>query len=205
MPVSPTSLLNLRPPWTSETTPARGRTTIGKTIEEWCNQLGHQELDQEELRAIVRATKGVPVPKQAAALRLLRMAEAPDLADFEPYLDGSMTLADVRASGTPTEAVKKAKVKTRTDANGNTEVEREIELYDRSGPDFDRVMDRTAGGVVQAMKTIQADSLGYDPASLEELGRLGLAVGVPWEKLPAPVRAVTPKPVVSTVVETERK
>jgi hypothetical protein len=97
--------------------------------------------------------------KRTAAERMIRTLEAGDLADFAPYLAGEKSLAELKAAGVNTEIVKKAKVKVRTTENG-TETEREIELFDRAGADFDRVLDRTEG---KPRQTMEIENAGTAP------------------------------------------
>jgi hypothetical protein len=62
----------------------------------------------------------------------------------------------MRAGGVNTEVVGKAKAKRRTFTTESgeqvTEEEREIELYDRAGADFDRILDRTLGEPTQPVQ-----------------------------------------------------
>jgi hypothetical protein len=113
------------------------------------------DLTEEDLRRIGRNRKETSA-RRSAAERVLRLMEAPDLADFAGLLRGENNLEDLRAMGVNTEAVKKFKQKTRRVpiGEGETEevIEREIELYDRAGSDFDRVLDRTAGKPAQAIQ-----------------------------------------------------
>jgi hypothetical protein len=111
-----------------------GRKTAGATIREWFNSLAEQQLDEDALRAVAR-DKRAPWPKRAAAERILRTLEAGDLADFEPYLRGEMTLEQLREAGRNTELLKRAK----TGAKG----QREVELHDRAGADIDRIIGHT--------------------------------------------------------------
>jgi hypothetical protein len=124
------------------------------TIREHINLLAAKGLTEKQLRKAAR-DRGAPWTQRAAAERILRTLEMGDLADFDPVLDGTMTLAQIRDTGVNTEVVKKCKVKIRTTEEPGkppvTEVEREIELYDRAGSDFDRVMDRTEGRPKQAV------------------------------------------------------
>lgn len=122
----------------------------GYTIQERINDLAAAEHTEVELRRIAR-DKNAPWTRRAAAERILRTLEAGDLADMESVLDGAEKLSDLRSRGVNTEVVKKMKVKTRTTDDGDTEVEREIELFDRAGVDFDRIIDRTHGRPTQAV------------------------------------------------------
>lgn len=131
-----------------------GRKTAGATLREHLNSLAEQGLDEPAIRAIAKDVKE-PWPRRAAANRILRTMEAGDLSDFAGLLRGDNTIEDLRAMGINTEVVKKFKQKTRVVPKGEGSVEevidREIELHDRAGADFDRVIDRTVGKPVQAI------------------------------------------------------
>jgi hypothetical protein len=109
--------------------------------------------------------------------------EAGDLADFDPFFDDGAKLKDLRAAGVNTEIVKKRKEKRREipqeDGPPIIEVDREIELHDRAGDDFDRVMDRTVGKPSQAVEVnINAHSsfIFLTPGQERPVGRLALPV-----------------------------
>jgi hypothetical protein len=125
--------------------------SAGTSIREWVNALAARELTELQVRRIARDKKA-PLLKRAAAERMLRMVEAGDLADLEPYLDGSKTLAELRKAGINTEVVKKAKATRRTDEKGVEVETRELELHDRAGEEFDRICDRTDGRPTQRME-----------------------------------------------------
>jgi hypothetical protein len=130
-----------------------GRPCAGATIKEHINVMAASDLSESDLRAIARDAKA-PWTKRAAANRILRTLETPDLADFQDAVDGVADLQSLRASGLNTEVVKKMKVKTKTYKDPSTEspvteTEREIELFDRAGEDFDRIIDRTVGKPTQ--------------------------------------------------------
>jgi hypothetical protein len=134
MPVNPKSLSNLRPFEPGQSGNPEGRKSAGAYIKEWLNSLASLTLEEV---AKVAKDKTAPAAKIIAAERILRAAEQPDLADFEGYA----TLKAARKAGLRTEAVKRLKIRKRDD--GTTE--REIELHDRAGADFDRMMDQTDG------------------------------------------------------------
>jgi hypothetical protein len=121
----------------------KGRRNAGATIADWMNALAAKELTEADLRKIHGDPKQ-PQPRRIAAERLLHSL-SPDMADYEPFLDGTKTLAELKASGVDTSAVKKAKTRVHTDDKGGTTVIREIELHDHSGAEFDRICDRTNG------------------------------------------------------------
>jgi hypothetical protein len=150
----PNSLANLKPFEPGVSGNPKGRKTAGASVREWMNVLGEQDLTVPELRAIA-ADEKLPALKRAAAERIVRMTERPNLADFADYIDGEVGIKDLAASGIDTAIVKKAKTRKRTyetqAGTSVTEVEREIELHDRSGEEFDRVCDRTEGRPTQAI------------------------------------------------------
>ena len=85
-----------------------------------------------------------------AANRILAAMERPDLADFEPLLDGQMSLRELRADGKDTALIKKCKAKRRIipgrdGAESTEETEREIELHDRAPAAWRDIIDDTDG------------------------------------------------------------
>lgn len=144
----------------------KGRPSIGSSIQECLNDLGQRGMTRADWLKVARDEKEDGV-RRIAAERLLRATEFGDLADFEQVLEGEQTLGAARAKGLNTEVIKKIKVRTTT-KDDYTEVTREIELHDRSGQDFDRIMDRTVGKPTQAIDvTSNGDSVkgivGVDP------------------------------------------
>lgn len=124
-----------------------GRPSAGMALQEWLNLFATQQLTEAELRIIAR-DRSAPWTKRAAAERVVRALESGDLAAFEAWLTGQKSLNDLKASGINTEIVKKAKVRTLKGGG----IERELELHDRSGDDFDRIADRTTGRPRQAVE-----------------------------------------------------
>jgi hypothetical protein len=153
------ALANLKPFPPGRSGNPAGRTTAGAVVKEWLNAFAETKATERELRAIAR-DPSVEWAKRTAAERMIRTLEAGDLADFQPYLAGEKSLEELRAAGVNTELVKKAKVKVRTHDDGTTETEREVELFDRAGVDFDRVLDRTEGKPRQVM---EIESAGVAP------------------------------------------
>jgi hypothetical protein len=158
MAVHPNSLANLIPPQPGEARNPAGRPSAGATLREQVNALAQSGLTEKELRKIAR-DQSLPWTRRAAANRILRTLEAPDLADFAGLLRGENSLEDLRAMGVNTEAVKRFKQRTRKQMSGHGEeaeveevIDREIELYDRSGEDFDRVTNHTDGHPTQNIK-----------------------------------------------------
>lgn len=134
--------------------------SAGTSIREWINVFSHQELCENDLRKIGR-DKSSPWSKRTAAERMLRTLEAGDISDFSGLLKGENNLEDLRGMGINTEVVKKLKQKTRVVPKGDGKVEevieREIELHDRAGNDFDRIMDRTEGKPKQGVEVTGRD------------------------------------------------
>ncbi|MDB5320579.1 MAG: hypothetical protein JWN40_2210 [Phycisphaerales bacterium] len=133
----------------------RGRQSAGTTLKEWVNVFATSELTAEQVRRIARDAKA-PWTKRAAAERVLRTLEHGDLAEMEALLDGKQSLQELNAAGVNTEVIKKIKVRRRTIPTGEgkppeVEVEREVELHDRAGEDFDRICDRTEGTPKQSV------------------------------------------------------
>lgn len=155
--------------------------SAGASIQENINSMAAAGLTESQLKTIARS-KVRKWTERAAAERILRTLEVADLADFEDVMNGISDLTSARQSGLNTEVVKKLKTKTRTipskDGDHVTEVEREIELHDRAGDDFDRVMDRTMGRPTQAIEhsgpdggpiETEAGNLDMSKLSFEEL------------------------------------
>lgn len=138
-----------------------GRPSLGATVRDWMNQM--RDYTEKQLRRVARS-KDAPASKRLAAERIMRAMEFGDLADFDAVLKGDASLAEVRKAGLNTEVVKKFKQKSRVVPIGNNEteeiIEREIELHDRSGSDFDRIMDRTDGRPNAATATVTSTPAG---------------------------------------------
>jgi hypothetical protein len=122
--------------------------SAGYWIRFYTNNLIHKGYDEPTLRRIAKDEYEKPA-KRAAAIRIVRMLEQGDMADFEPFINGLQSLAELKAGGINTEVVKKAKV-------GEKGVE--VELHDRSGAEFDRLINQTDGTPTQRMDmSIQAE------------------------------------------------
>jgi tRNA U55 pseudouridine synthase TruB len=124
----------------------KGRTTAGATIREWVNSIALDDLTESHVRAIAR-NREAPWTMRAAALRILRTLEQPDMADFAAVLKGEKTLDELRKAGINTEMVKSASIGTQGIR---------IELHDRSGEDFDRVVEKTDGKDTQRQEFVGA-------------------------------------------------
>lgn len=177
MPIHPNSLANLGPAWTSETAPARK--TVGAAIKVWMNHFSTQDLSSQEVAEIYRDEKA-PLTKRLAAKRLMRAMEDPDMADYEPVLEGEISLRDLRASGVDTTLVKKMKIREKTttgeDGGETREVTRELDLHDRSLDEVRTIMDYTEGRPAQQIAVSGAVTIAA--VAIEFVGS-GLPVGLP--------------------------
>jgi hypothetical protein len=137
------------------------------------------DVTEDELRKIAADRKESPA-RRGAAVRVIRYMERGDLADFQRFLDGTSDLKHLRDNGIYTDIVKKVKSKKRTipgpeGSPPTIELEREIELHDRSGEDFDRICDHTDGKATQRVEvtgppninlTINIPGLRFLPPSM---------------------------------------
>lgn len=162
----PNSLANLIPPAKpGEVRNPKGREKLGAYVSEWKNsfachmQKGTMTID--DLRKIAKTDPNTN--RRSAAIRMLRDVEDPDIADFEPLLDGQQGLREMRAAGFDTRSIKRVKSKTRTitrkDGDPIVEVERELELRDTSLEEHKDLMDRTDGRPVPAASDLQTGNI----------------------------------------------
>ncbi len=160
--MSPASLANLIPIKPGEIRNPAGRPSAGRSVKEKMNDLALKNMTEDELRAISK-NKKKGWTERAAAERMLRCLESPDIADFEPVLDGQSSLREMRAEGFDTSAIKKVKVKKRSVPQEKgppiEETERDIELHNRGGSELDRIMDRTEGKPMQEITGIDGGPL----------------------------------------------
>lgn len=188
--VNPISLANLTPVQPGQVLNPSGRKVLGAYITECKNSLGDKlskgEIGWNDIREMARSGKGNWRP---AAVQMIQSVELPRMADYEPLLDGEMDARGLEKSGVDTTAIKKMKLKRREIPQDNddppiVEYEREIELHNRSGEAFDRIMDRTVGKPAQSV-TIQSSSaytivtMDYSlltPAQLEALRAIAEAM-----------------------------
>lgn len=182
-------LANLRPPWQpGESGNPKGRPATGAVLAELIDTLTDLRPTEAELRAIAN-NQNEEAPRRVAARRYLLMLEHGDLADFGDVLSGEKTLEQLRAEGVSTDIVKKCKTKTRTMEDGTVEVEREIELHDRSGEEFDRVSDRTAGKPSQTRTNINVEVSAAGQLDLEQMLQDAILLGEPRESWPPQLQA----------------
>lgn len=143
----------------------KGKPAGGPEINGRINELICGKATEVDLRQIV-FDKKEPIARRMAAVTLLKAIEYGDLADFEDVRNGKKTLRDLKTEGMSTDIVKKLKTKTREiNREGQSpiiETEVEIELHDRSGENFDRIMDRTDGKAVQPIEVQFKAFLGID-------------------------------------------
>jgi hypothetical protein len=129
----------------------------GSTMREWVNQLVAAQSTEADLRKLARDPHA-PVAKRNAAINLLFTIELPDPADFQEVLSGEKTLADLRDEGVATHMVKKIKCKrlTTTTAKGHQSEQEdyELELHNRAGDAFDRIVGHTDGTPTQRVEFV---------------------------------------------------
>lgn len=130
----------------------KGRPSAGVTILEWVNYLSSLEPSRKELLAII-SDDDESAPKQIAAIRLLEASERRDMADYAPVAEGSATLDDLRKRGVDTTALRKYAVHP-----GEFGTARSLELRDRAGEAFDRLLDRTLGKAIQRIDATISDA-----------------------------------------------
>ncbi len=169
-----------------------GRKTLGAYVSEWLNAFSFRKVNRRTLLRIVRSRKADPNMIIAAG-RMLAMMDRPDLADFEPLVDGQLSLRELRRQGVDTSQLKRwepKKTKTTTRKQGEADIEEEtteakIELFDRAPQAFDAVLDRTDGqpgqslrisGSIEHVRTIRViGNLG--PAFAAAVARTGVYGG----------------------------
>lgn len=156
--------------------PAGRPKNIGTTLKEYLNLLGDQVESEADLRRIAR-DPSEHWPKRAAAERALRMLEAGDIADFDAFLRGHEELEDLQKRGVNTEVIKKLRQTSRKVPTGKKDeveeiIQREIELHDRAGADFDRVCDRTDGRPRQVIEAHIDDSIRTIPEAEDQAAAL---------------------------------
>lgn len=171
----------LTPMLPGKTLNPHGRPAAGLRITEWYNVMASSKWSASRARSCWR-DESAPMAKRAAAKQWLDTLGLDDLAEFEDVIDGKQTLKAARSKGLRTDAIKKMKVRKRTDESGNEVVEREIELHpDRSGQAIDRIADRTVGKPSQTslVATVSLDPQARAAAAIEQArALLGLADGV---------------------------
>lgn len=147
-----------------------GRPAAGASLREWVNTFDQKKLSRQQLLAIAR-DDSQPFARQAAAIRCLRTTENPNMADFEPLLRGTQTLEELAKAGVDTSLVKRIKERRKAvvedDEHIADEIERDIELHDRGGEEFDRICDRTDGKPRQVVDVHAKPAVIRTPAEAE--------------------------------------
>ncbi len=169
----------------------KGRPSAGATVKEWCNSLMQRGLTRKQLLQMSRADK-YPLAQTVAALHLIRMAENPNVSDYQPFLDAEKDLPALEKEGLDTSQVKRVKQKNRKipqkEGPPIIEKEREIELHDRSGNAFDRIFDRTEGRPQgqdeQPKLPVQINVMIVPMGTPEAVAAMKLAKGVDVNALP---------------------
>jgi hypothetical protein len=159
-----------------------GRKTAGATIREWINALAEADLTAAELLKVAR-DPSVGWTKRAAAERILRTLEAGDISDFTDLLNGKVDLKALRKKGVNTEVLKQFKQKTRRVpvGNGKSEeiIDREIEMHDRAGPEFDRIVEHTDGTAIRRQNIVNHTHITVDSAQAQIDAILARRLGEP--------------------------
>jgi hypothetical protein len=138
--------------------------SAGESVLEWVNKLRAQGICSEELRKMAANDK-LPWEQQTAAARMARTTERADHADFEDLFEGRVSIAELRKRGVNTGLIKRFRRKTKSYSVKDEPVEEttvELELHDRSGVDFDRILDRTNG---RARQTVAVEGI---PAAVSQ-------------------------------------
>jgi hypothetical protein len=145
--MNPDSHRNLRPfkPGTSGNRSGRPP-NAGRTIREKLNELAANELTAPQLRAIHR-NEAAPAVDRAAARTLLDMIRTADAADFEPFINGEKTLAQLAAEG-----VDVSVVESFTIAPGQFGTRRSIKFRDDAREATKFVMEQTDGTPTKTIK-----------------------------------------------------
>lgn len=132
------------PPYKPGNPGGPGTKSAGASIVAHFNNLSESTYDD-----LVRiADDGrVPATKRAAAIQWLKILRAnTDIADFADFIEGAVTLKQLRDSGVQTGALASATVRTGKVA------ERSVQLDRDGGRELDRIMDRTLGKPTQKME-----------------------------------------------------
>ena len=144
----------------------------GKSIIEAINQLVADGVLEDDLRKLARSRREKPVKRIAASL-LLQALEHGDMADFNDLMFGETQLDELRARGIDTAVIKRftrrVRTKTRRDGTVEKNVSVTIELHDRSGKAFDRIMDRSVGRARRRLRAQEPDESSADPEALFRL------------------------------------
>jgi hypothetical protein len=144
----------------------KGSLNGGKRVTDFWHH-GLTELSMAEVKRIMR--KGRTHGERVAAAHLLHAYPA-DPADFEPLVNGTKTLRQLRNAGIDTTQIKK--VEPVINEAGEV-VGYKVEFFDRSGAALDRILDRTLGKPTTVIEG------GDNPLRI-------LSAGVPAEALNLP-------------------
>lgn len=145
----------------------KGHVTAGNSIRTEINYLVQGKTTEKDLHRIVK-DPDERIAKQVAALQVLRALESPDLADFQALVGKGATLDGLRRKGIDTTKIKKLKTKTKIDNDGTEVVEAEIELHDRAGESFDRIVNQTAGAPKQTLEVDATVASRIDEATVDQ-------------------------------------
>jgi hypothetical protein len=146
-----------------------GRKTAGALVKEEINSMALAGLTEQQIKFEARDPKNTWQRRMAAEQMLVGL-EHGDIADFAGLLRGENTIEDLKGMGINTEVIKKLKQKSRKVPVGEGQIEevidREIELHDRRGAEFDRVCDRTDGKPNQPVEVVNGVPVMQELATL---------------------------------------
>lgn len=138
-----------------------GRKKTGAYVTEHQNSLAlameKGDITYDDLKKIARTDPNGN--RRAAALYLYRRCEDPNMKDFEPVLDGQMSLREIDAAGYDTSMIKKCKTRITPQKDGDPIVTRELELHDRALDVHKDLMDRTEGRPIPAASDLQTGNV----------------------------------------------
>jgi len=107
------------------------------------------------------------------------------MSDYAPLLDGDMTLKEAEAAGIDTAVIKKAKTRRRIiQREGQdpvVEIEREVELHDRSLAESEFTVEQTGG---RATETVRVEGGPVAVVRCEFVGITAEVLGAWWMQLP---------------------
>jgi hypothetical protein len=150
----------------------------GLSLREEVNRLMAADPTEAELRSLATAT-ATGVRRRAAAIELLALLEIPDIADFQPLLEGKKTFVELRDAGINTRLIKRFK---------KGEHGPELELHDRASSRFVQVVEQTDGQATKRVAQVSDGAGVMTPEKLVRMAEVILACGGTVDRLPAMMR-----------------
>lgn len=125
--------------------------TAGGRAKQFVNAM--REMALGDVRRVWK-NRASPVLKRAAALRLIRCLENPDLAAFCKLMRAEETLTEARRRGVPTHQIKRMRPVVGRDAdNADVLIGYEIELWDRGQKEWESLLHETDGKPAETVST----------------------------------------------------